>query len=700
MERLILGNGALRLGFDPSTGALVEFTATEGGGWHVLDRPHLGLSFRLLVPLPGRRNNEVLGQRQRLSSVEVEAAGRSALFQWRTVESEHGGEHSIAVTLRVRLDERQALWETTIENRSELVVENVYLPYFGDVAHPPGDGGFRALRWEYMRARAWPLWPTYQNTRGYYGVDHPIQLGAGHTAGVPAAPFLLLQGEERGLYIGTGSTSPELVAWQTELVPGYSSSVDERVPAETVVGGKDVATQVAAVQVPYIQPGDTRELTPIVVEPYLGGWQRGADIYRRWRAGVMSFATPPAWAQEPHSWIQLHINSPEDELRMPFRDLVKVGEACARHGVKAIQLVGWNHGGQDQGNPSHDHDPRLGTADELRAAIKAIQSLGVKLILFTKFVWADRATDWFRTDLIHQAVKDPWGDYYMHPGYQYQTATQLLDVNTKRLIPMCFSSEAYLRVCEEEFRKVLSYGADGMLFDECLHHGPALLCFDPAHDHRAGAPVYANDRELIRRFRGMLGQDQQAYLFAGEACYDWEFEEYHLSYGRIRALDDLPLSRYLAPDTPLMMAVTGFDDRNALNHCLLHRYVVSYEPYNFKGSLDDFPLTMTYGTQVDALRTELREWVWDGEYMSQDGASVTADRHQPFGLYTTYRSRRTGTWAAVAANTGRAQPVRLDARLRDGRPFARYRLVDDPTWRSAERGVEVPPQSAAVILEK
>jgi hypothetical protein len=212
----------------------------------------------------------------------------------------------------------------------------------------------------------------------------------------------------------------------------------------------------------------------------------------------------------------------------------------------------------------------------------------------------------------------------------YQTATQLLDVKTRRLVPMCFASEHYLRVCEAEFRKVLSYGADGVLYVECLHHGPALLCFDSAHGHRQAASVYAYDRELIRRFREMMRGDQQEYLFAGEACYDWQFEEYHLSYGRIRAFDDVPLSRYLAPDTPLMMAVTGFDDRNALNYCLLHRYVVSYEPYNFKGSLDDFPLTIAYGRQMDALRTDLREWLWDGEYRGQDGAVVTADGGESF----------------------------------------------------------------------
>ena len=159
----------------------------------------------------------------------------------------------------------------------------------------------------------------------------------------------------------------------------------------------------------------------------------------------------PAWASEPHSWQQLHINSPEDELRIRFTDLVPIGEECARHGVKAIQLVGWNDGGQDQGNPSHDPDPRLGTFDELKAAIAQIQALGVKLILFAKFTWSDRATARFREDLIRLSIKDPYGDYYHYQGYQYQTATQLLDINTKRLIPMCFLSEEYLRVCDEEF---------------------------------------------------------------------------------------------------------------------------------------------------------------------------------------------------------------------------------------------------------
>ena len=59
MTTIVLANETLRLEFDRDTGALVH-VATADGTWQLLDRPQLGLSFRLLVPLSGRRNNPVL----------------------------------------------------------------------------------------------------------------------------------------------------------------------------------------------------------------------------------------------------------------------------------------------------------------------------------------------------------------------------------------------------------------------------------------------------------------------------------------------------------------------------------------------------------------------------------------------------------------------------------------------------------------
>jgi len=696
MNDVMLENDTLRLRFSRQTGSLTEVVALETG-WRVLDRPDLGLSFRLMVPLPGRRDNPVHGERQPVSALTLDDDGRGLTLVWDGVESLHGGRHDVTVTDRVRLTGRQAIFEITIENRSPYPVENVYAPYLGDVRPPAGAAPFSAFTYDYATAQDWPLAPTYQNQFGYYGDDFPTQFGHPPGGGAPTAPFVLLRNADQGLYVGVHEDSAELVVWHTELRPGYRDALESTAPNGPTIGGIDVCTRFAAVHLPYLQPGERRTLTPIVIEPYRGGWQQGVDRYTAWSRTWLRPATPPAWAAEPHSWLQIQMNSPEDELRFRFTELVDVGRECVRHGVRTIQLVGWNDGGQDQNNPSHAPDPRLGTAEELRAAIAAVRALGVKVILFSKFTWADRATARFREDLIRLAVKDPYGDYYMHQGYQYFTATQLTDINTKRLVPMCFLSEEYLRVCEEEFTQVLALEPDGILYDECQHHGPALLCFDPAHGHRVGAPVYANDRELIRRLRRLATEARAEFLFAGEACYDWELEVYDLAYFRSWGRRHVPLSRYMQPGAALMTAITGFDDRNMLNQCLLYRYIISYEPYHFKGRLDDFPLTVTYGKQVDALRVEVREYLWDGEFRGTVGASVTVG-DRPHHPYAVFRHRDRDQSCVAVANYEAEQVAAVTVSLDDGRAPTHVRLVDDPTWRRIEGATAIPPRSAAVFL--
>jgi hypothetical protein len=698
MTTFTLKNDTLLLEFDRQTGALVGLTALQTG-WKILDRAQLGLSFQLMLPLSEeRRNNLVYGEKQSLTALEIRPDGRSASFTWDGLTSEYGGRHDIRLTLVVTLDERQAVFAVTVENHSGFVVENVYCPYLGDVQHPQAAGWFKTFIYNYASAAEWRLWPQYDNLRGYYGVDYPTQFAPWTPgSGAPMSPFFLMRSETQGLYAGVASPSSELVAWHTELRPGWGSSIDFRPPEERSVSGKDVATRFAAVHMPYIQPGETRVLTPVALEPYQGGWQHGVDIYKRWRDGWFHMPQAPEWARQPHSWQQLHINSPEDELRIRFSDLPRIGEDCARHGVKAIQLVGWNDGGQDQGNPSHNPDSRLGTWDELKEAIAKIQAMGVKLILFAKFTWADRGTEWFRKELIKMAIKDPYGDYYMHSGYQYQTAAQLLDINTKRLIPMCFLDPEYLELCNREFQKMVDLGADGILFDECLHHGPALLCFDERHQHRLGAPVYANDRKLIHNFSKLVEKTRPDFLFSGEACYDWEMDAYHLSYARSENKQHIPLSRYLLPHGEFMTAVTGFNDRNMINQCLMYRYIISYEPYNFKGRLEDYPLTLAYGKQMDALRTELRDMLWDGEFRDTVGAEVTCEG-KPHHPYSVFKHAKNGSSGLVICNYEEAKTVHVTARLESGAALSRYRLVDDPTWKTVAGEIIIPAQSAVVVV--
>ncbi|MCL2362815.1 MAG: DUF6259 domain-containing protein [Defluviitaleaceae bacterium] len=692
-----LKSPTLHCEFCRETGALVKLTAPEMG-WAILDRPKLGLSFRLMVPLNEElRNNDVLGEKQKLHSVKE--AADSLTFTWRNITSERGGEHPIDVTIRVAVEDRQIVYYTHIENRSQYTVEAVHVPYVGDVRPPHSPDKevewFKSFTCNYGSYSEHRLWPHFDNQHGYYGTDYPTQM----SARVPSNPFYLMRSPDKGLYAGVKANSSEMVAWNMELRPGWDSSISWERPRVDEIAGKPVHTRFAAVHMPYILPGESRSLSPIALEAFKGSWHAGADIYKKWRDTWFTPAPTQEWAKKPHSWQQLHINSPEDELRMRFTELPKVAEECKKHGVAAIQLVGWNDGGQDQGNPSHSPDPRLGTWDELKDAIAKCHEIGVKVILFSKFVWADRGTDEFWDEYIDLAVTDPYGDYYLYGGYRYFTPAQLLDINTKRLIPMCFRSEEFMKICEKEFMKMVDLGAAGMLYDECFHHTPSWLCFHPDHGHRYGAPVYANDVEFIHRLRKLPGVPKD-FMMAGEALLDWQFGSYEVSYFRSENKWHLPLSRYLQPKGLHMTAITGYNDRNMVNQCLLAQYVISYEPLNFKGRLSDYPDTVEYGKKMDALRTEYRKWFWDGEYRDVLGAKVIFEdekgeekAHHP---YSVFKAADGSLGVAIANYEDKAVKVMLLAD--DGQAFKQYRTVDNPELMDAGGWIEIAPRSAVIAI--
>ena len=85
-EGLVLQNEAVKAVFSTDNGALIGLM-NKKTQWRVHDRPELGLSFQLLVPLPDRRNNPVFGDKQKLRSFDLSADGTTAHLYWHTLAS-------------------------------------------------------------------------------------------------------------------------------------------------------------------------------------------------------------------------------------------------------------------------------------------------------------------------------------------------------------------------------------------------------------------------------------------------------------------------------------------------------------------------------------------------------------------------------------------------------------------------------------
>jgi hypothetical protein len=693
-NKIKLETSNLILEFSRDNGSLIRIYS-KISGWDIIKREHLGLSWKLMLPLEGRRNNNAWGHLQPAAPACTEGSGKVS-FVWSKISTEFGGEQQVEVASTCEIVNDQAVFRMKIKNRSQQYVENVYYPYIGDLYRTEGCKRLVFEHGEYIGLKSLEMYPTFPNPVGTHSVDYPTMVIQTDHANPPMYPFGLISDQVgNGLYLGLCERRISPVTWHAEALPGWRKSMDFRLFDGDKTGDKEVYTRFAVGHMPFVAPDMDYELLPFAMDAFKGDWAAGINCYtkssKNWNKLPKKM---PAWAKEPHSWLQIHINSPEDELRIKFKDLPKIGAECKQYGVDAIQLVGWNDGGQDRGNPSHDPDPRLGTFEELKQAIAEIKAMGIKLILFAKFVWADQSNTNFESIYKDLSIKDPYGNYYVYKGYQYMTLSQMANVNTRRLIPMCFGSEKYLEICNTEFQKCVDLGADGILFDECLHHSPTLCCFDTSHGHRYGESTYQFDEKLIEGFRKIVADRE--FLIAGEAIYDFQHNYYDVSYARTWGRDHKPTNRYMRPRGEIMTAVIGFDDRDMVNQCLLNRYIISYEPYNFKGMLSDYPTTVFYGKKMDKLRTDLRKWFWDGDFCNKQGATVTTGDNTALSSFSVFTAKDSSQ-GMVVCNYDGEKTIQVLPALTSGAKLTNYRLIDWTDSKSFDGWIELPPMSAAAI---
>ena len=691
MKPIVLKNAEMLAEFDSKTGALLRLESKKTK-WRIQDRRELGLSFKMQVPIPDRNNNLIIGVEQKLDGYEVNQNEGILVFQWKQLKPQHCDALDISLQTIITIGDKGLTFNADIKNNSQYVVEAFSYPNFGDIPMPSPKEPLRRMHCHCDMQHA-PLLPNFANEKGYWGCDYPIQ-----KVSSPYAQFVLVASERQGLYVGCHDERlRHLVQYYFELMPGHEDTLRNIASAKKEIGGKPVHLVLSVTQLPYVQPGEMWSASPVVVRPYVGTWHKGVDYFREWHETWREHAPDPEWVKSVHSWQQIHINSPEDELRCRYTDLIKYGKDCKKHGVKAIQLVGWNHGGQDRGNPSHDTDPRLGTSEELRQAIADINKLGVKVVLFNKYTWADITTDWYKNELHKYVAKDPYGTPYQSHGYEYQTPAQFSQINVREFNSMCHLSKEWRDIACREFSKNLDYGADGMLYDEAFHHGMANYCFDSNHGHLVPGFIFAADEALAEGFRAISAERNPDFLFSGEALQQQQYKQYSLTYFRIHQ-GHIPGQRYLDPDCNIMVAIYGFNDRDKINLCLLYKYIMSYEPYNFKGRLDDFPLTMEYGKKVDALRKKYKEYLWDAGCRDVIGAKVTV-AGKPHALYSVFVQPRTGKRAVAIANADPSKKIQAVLKL-DGKTGKLFMASPEkPVAKILKGKITIPPRSAAVIME-
>ena len=582
-----------------------------------------------------------------------------------------------------------------VQNNSPYVIEAVAWPALGDL-NPAADKTLNIVQNDYDHVSTDQLFPYFWNQVGYWGVDFPTKIH-----GSTESPHMLIAHEDQGLYVGVHDTSNiERVEWAFQLKPGAGLGDGwGGFYADSIESGVVTRVEMKVWHMSFINPHEKYSLSPVVFSPYQGSWHKGWDEYKKWFTTWHKSPKLPAWANQVHSWLQLHINSPEEEFRIKYKQLPDYARQCAKHGVKAIQLVGWNDGGQDRGNPSHNTDPGLGTWKELKDAIVECEQMGVHIILFNKYTWVDESTKWYTDELHKYTIKDPYGNHFPAKGYNYQTITQLTGLNTRRLIPMCQLSANWRAIADKEFQKSLDLGASGMLYDECQHHYGANYCWDSTHGHHVPACVFGGDVPLAQGFRKLADAVNPDFMITGEALNDFQKNLYSVSYSR-QGINHTPIQKYIDPFGLQMIAVINFDGRPQINTCLRSNYIISYEPYFFKGQLEDFPKTIAYGEKVDSLRRNYSNYLWHGEFRDTLGATVTKgkERHD---LYSVFINHQNNKRAVVVINGDFKNEVEIAVDVPNAKNLV-WVTPENQKEKNYNKGtkLKIPANGAVVIIEK
>jgi len=658
-DEIVLQDDKLLVAFDSDSGALIRLE-DKSTHWFVERRPEWGLSFRLNLSLPGQKHDFVSGQKKR--AVEAQKiSDQEVRLQWKDLVDEQGKTLPITLIASVTLTNGSLMFAATVDNHSSLMIESVDYPYLGDLNEAPEGTPLTVKH----------LW---------YGNLPSEDISRKPTVQSKQSLFCLIQSASEGLYVEMHDpTQPYLLNFFFEA---------------TKSGTNSVRTEFRASHVAYVHPDSTVTLAPVVLHFYHGDWHAGVDLYKAWRATWFKQPHLPAWIQDVNSWEQLQIDSPEQDYRVPYTNLITYAQQCADNGVGAIQLVGWNHWGQDGGDPAQDIEPGLGTWQQLHDFIAQSQAKNVKIILFAKLNWADLTMPWYTNELYKYQCEGPDGKRYEQGGYQYFTPTQLANIGVHRRAVMDFCDPDYRDVATREFEKILALGSEGWLWDEVCHHASVFYNFAPNHGYNPPGYIYGGDLPLSAQLRAAADKINPDFLFSGEGPEDWLCQYFPCSYFRINA-GSVPVNRYIDPQEPLVVTVLGFDDREMLNLILMDRYIMEYEPYNFKGYLTDFPLTLAYGKKIDALRRKYKTYLWDAEFRDTLGATVTSDGSSRYSVFVTAGGKR----AVVVANMEFSKPLKAKVEL----PHPGKLMMATPETPDAnptDGVLNIPARSAAVIMEQ
>ena len=702
----VLENAQYRLDLDAANGSLRRFRDRRAGTELIVE-PRLADSFRLNLPTRERRANYLLGNEQRLTSARRDSD--RLVLRWAGPLRNARGRYAVSVELRVTLAAGGVQFECDVDNRTNLPLAEVWYGILG---------GLRGLGPATSRAQTQVLIPfcygqevreLFRDFGAYECLgltgserlyDYPGQMSM-------AWASLFNQAADQGLYCAVHDPVARRKTLRFALEPGVAhqrAGGDWLTPAEAA--GRPLGLTVHWVFFPYTRRGVFRG-PPVVFQAHGGDWRESARLYRDWSHGAFPVVDSRRdWLRRETATLDTMFLLPEDQVNFRFKDIPRWAAAAKRRGVRVLMISGWQVGGHDRGYPDYTPDPRLGTWADLAAGLRACHRLGLRVLFFVNYDWADMTSPWFRRHGNAVVVQDPYGCPKFGPtGWGMATVAARSGLTQPPLTRLSPGLASVRRLFVRQMRKLAEVGADGVHVDKLI---PAFLDFNPGLDLSPDQAPYEGALRAMREMAAACRRVNPAFGISREGWWDRFLEIADVTWWHPQPTSSV--MKTVFPSWAPTIGVTQPGDYNVVNAAVLRGWNLLVGPGHYNRGMDYAPMQplCRYITDVQRIRRALHDCVSAGEVLDTSEPPLALPRpslrlggsfaRSPHGRWTLFRDARTSRRALVLVNLG-AEPLTVRGLRVAGGGWRLYVPGWPPRAVRLPLAVILPPERLVVLAE-
>ncbi|MFH1008576.1 MAG: DUF6259 domain-containing protein [Candidatus Latescibacterota bacterium] len=695
-ETIALENDCYRLEMDSEHGAIHRIY-DRIACLELIAEPRLAANFQVLLPLRDMQANTLLGKEQRLTAFEQTAQG--VTLYWKGPLENPQGAFDLDVAMHIELAGQAISFRLDVHNRTPFQVAEVWYPLLGGITGI-GERKDTEAMIPFMGESCYP--DLFQNFRGMVELGTPVpEYFFPYSTSMPM-PWVDLYNRrlERGVYFSCHDTVPRFGALRFQMQPGIAHGRLDTWPRSEELD-KNIPAGITAnwVNFPYTQPGETFEGPPVVVQCHEGDWHEGARIYRQWFTSHFPLPDPKgSWLRQEMAFQNTMFLLPEGNVQRIFHDIPGWAQDALDYGVKSVLISGWDRGGHDNQYPYYEPDARLGTWEDLAAAVRECHQMGMRVFFFANFQPVDPTTDWYREELHRYRSMDPWG-CSTPMGWGMGTLGARMGFTKHPMVKASPAFSEFRAIIIRQMVQLARIGADGLQIDKLNSVG---MDFNPtlseSPDRASCEGILKGLDELLSACRAVNPE----FCVSVESAWDrtLQYSDVAWVWHPTWVIDHAPAYKFTFPEWLPAIAITQPYDYNVVNTAVRFGYQLLIGPAHYTASMQDGPMRplSTYIREILRMREELKDTIFMGEFL--DTLETHVQGHERI-RFSTHRNPRTGKRACVLVNFGET-PHRasvsfagnLAGTARIHRPFEKVRSRKFPVT------LTIPAERLAIVLEE